>query len=257
MAGEATLHLPQGKFAEQLDLLSELAEVIPLSRALEPPSGTRPRVVITWDDAYLGAVTVGVAEAARRRLPATLFVPPGCLGSMPFWWDQLAEVHRGAIPSDVRNRALHECAGRTDLVMATLGPSGPCPMLPAHAMSATETELRSAAAQPGITVASHGWSHANLAALEADELTTELIRSRDWLTDRFPSALTSISYPYGVESEAVRDGARAAGYTTAFRVSGGWFPPAPGDPMALPRLNIPANLSLDGFALRLAGVFCR
>src|SRR6476646_910636 len=63
--GDLSLHLSQSRFAAQLDELARHAEVVPLDAVFSRAVGKRPRVAITFDDAYLGAVTRGVDELAR------------------------------------------------------------------------------------------------------------------------------------------------------------------------------------------------
>src|SRR3989442_489110 len=69
-AGERTLFISQRVFAAHLDVLAALADVAPLDQIDEPGDG-RPRVAITLDDAYSGAVNDGVRELVKRSLPAT------------------------------------------------------------------------------------------------------------------------------------------------------------------------------------------
>jgi hypothetical protein len=95
VAGDCSLHLPQRQFAAQLDLLVELCDVIPLDSALERNGrGKRPRVAITFDDAYRGTVTAGVSELVSRGLPATIFVVPAFVGGGAFWWDDVLPLVR-------------------------------------------------------------------------------------------------------------------------------------------------------------------
>jgi peptidoglycan/xylan/chitin deacetylase (PgdA/CDA1 family) len=102
---------------------------------------------------------------------------------------------------------------------------------------------------------SHTWSHPNLCRATPTELASELEQSKRWISERFPkSAIPAISYPYGLESPAVKAAAEGAGYTMGFRVDGGWLPKTVKDSFALPRLNVPAGLSADGLALRLSGL---
>jgi hypothetical protein len=61
---DRSLHLPRPDFAQHLDQLTRHCEVVSLDAALSgshPPS-RRPRVAITFDDAYSGALTAGVDE---------------------------------------------------------------------------------------------------------------------------------------------------------------------------------------------------
>ena len=255
-AGDQPLHLSLGSFRDQLDRLCDVLDVVPLTELLDSPRGNCPRAAITFDDAYRGAVTLGIPELVARGLPATVFVTPAFLGGHSFWWDALAGPH--GLPDDLRTRALEELRGedaaiRHWAISAGLAPSEP----PPDCRAATEADLARAASSPGITLGSHTWSHPNLARLDGVRLTEELERPLAWLRERFEQVSPWLSYPYGLWSESVVAATRRAGYQAALRVDGGWYRAGQGDDYSLPRLNLPAGLSGDGFTLRLAGLFCR
>jgi peptidoglycan/xylan/chitin deacetylase (PgdA/CDA1 family) len=257
--GDRSLHLPQRRFAAQLDELVRRLDVVPLAQALEPPRGSRPRAVITFDDAYRGALTAGVDELARRGLPATMFVAPAFLGGRTFWWDDLA-IEGAGLSDAVRRHALEDCRGEDPAVRAWAAVAGVrlAAGQPECARVAGEAELSAAVARAGMTLGSHTWSHPNLSRLAPEELSGELVRPLEWLRARFGSSVVPwLSYPYGLESAAVRRAVAAAGYDGALRVTGGWLRPNAADAYALPRLNVPAGMSADGFALRAAGIWCR
>ena len=257
--GERSLHVSEALFNAQLDVLGELAEVVSLSELLEPKvdSATIPRVAITWDDAYVGALTSGIDAVTRRNLPATIFVAPGRLGGQSFWWDRLAERFGGSIPEAVRTRALQQLAGVEENVAAAYESGARQQELPEFARSAGDTQLARAGVRPGITVASHSWSHLNLAAVAPDRAERELSESARWLAHRFGSWKPLLAYPYGLHSPEVHREAALAGYVAGFRIEGGWIPRVGGDAFQVPRLNVPAGLSLDGFVLRLSGLLTR
>jgi peptidoglycan/xylan/chitin deacetylase (PgdA/CDA1 family) len=257
-AGERPLHVPRRRFAEQLDALLRTHDVVPLAEVLVPAPASRPRAALTFDDAYAGAVTAGVAELAARGLPATFFAVPGLVGADGFWWDALVPPGADALPAAFRAEALHRARGEDAAVRALARTRGlrehP---LPPHARPASLGELHAAARVPGITIASHTWSHPDLTRLSADEVEDEIRRPPAWLREHFPSASTPwLSYPYGAWTAEVARAAEAAGYAGALRVEGGWVPRA-ADPWALPRVNVPAGLSPRGLALRAAGLLCR
>lgn len=257
--GDASLHLPRATFAAQLDALAETHEIVPLDGLLDDPlpRHSRPRAAITFDDAYRGALTVGIDELVRRGIPATMFVAPGELGARAFWWDLLADPALGEVTPDVRRLALEDYAGEGSRILPRLAPLGSAggEPLPPDAMSATEEELRHAVnCHSGLTLASHGWSHPNLARLDADRLASELAQPLTWLRDRFSAVVPWISYPYGLSSQRVHVAAARAGYRGGVTQSVGWISAPTGDPFLVPRLNVPAGLSLDGFIARVAGV---
>lgn len=255
--GDRSLHLPRRQFAAQLDLLQRTHDVVPLATMRRAPDDARgrPRVAITFDDAYAGAVTLGVDELARRGLPATIFVAPGLLGAADgTWWDALADPVAGTVTLPVRDHAIRRLAGRDTAVRAWAQENGIAvrPVHPALSI-ATETQLLSASARPGITLGAHSWSHPNLAALDDTELADELRRPLEWLRARAGTVVPWLAYPYGCVSARVAHAAARAGYAGSLLVDGGWVPSGGADAQRLPRLTIPAGLSAAGFEARTAG----
>ncbi len=257
VTGDRSLHLPQDAFARQLDVLARTHDVMPLAMALSaaPARRDRPAAAITFDDAYAGAVTAGVSELARRGLPATIFVTPAFLDGRPFWWDALALDHPSGMPDGVRDRALTLHRGDTDAILAEADARGNrAACVPDHARGAALHDLTSAARIAGLTLASHTWSHANLTAVDAPRLASELTRPLDWLRARFENVLSYVSYPYGLSSPRVEQATADAQYEAAFLIGGGWMHAPPRARFALPRVNIPSGSSIAGFQLRAAGL---
>jgi peptidoglycan/xylan/chitin deacetylase (PgdA/CDA1 family) len=252
-AGDDSLHLPISAFARQLDFLQTYCDVLPLDRVLEPAASRRLAIAITFDDGYRGALTLGAAELARRNLPATVFVPPGLLGNRSFWWDDLADPVHG-LEDALRARALGECRGVEAEVRAAF--PNRSPGYPPSMRSGSEAELRRAVEDTGFRLGAHSWSHPNLAVFETADLERELARPLAWLRAEFADAVIPwMAYPYGLSSPAVEKAAAAAGYSHGLLATGGTFRRgALRKPFGVPRVNVPAGVSLDGFALRLAGV---
>ena len=253
-AGERAVFITQRDFGMHLDLLASEADVAPLDRIDEPGDG-RPRVAITLDDGYRGAVNVGVGELAVRSLPATIFVAPLRLNNHVFWWDAL--LYRGAnLDEKIRNRALTEMGGADERIRAWATKAG-IPVraeLPAYAHTATRDELATALSFPGITVGSHTWSHPNLGALNGPEVAEEVSRSREWLRAEFgEKAIDWLAYPYGLEPAQGQTAIAHAGYVGALRIDGGWHRKTDVSSFARPRLSIGAGLSVAGFRARLQG----
>jgi peptidoglycan/xylan/chitin deacetylase (PgdA/CDA1 family) len=253
-AGESALFIAQRDFAAHLDLLAAEADVVPLDRIDETGDG-RPRVAITIDDAYRGAVNVGVSELAKRGLPATIFVAPARLNNHVFWWDALSHGSP-RLDEKLRNYALYKLGGQDERVRAWAARMGikSCQELPAYAQTATRAELAAALRFSGITLGSHTWSHPNLASLGIAEIVTEVRRSREWLHAEFnQKAIDWLAYPYGLESAQARIAVADASYEGALRVVGGWHHATEVSPFARPRLNIGAGLSVAGLCARLQG----
>ncbi len=254
--GDWNLHLPQREFALHLDTIGRTHDVVPLASIFDPPTRARPRVAITFDDAYAGALHAGLRELERRGMPSTIFVAPGLLGRVT-WWDALAKPGQAGLPEIVRNHALEQLAGKGDGVVSWAKTSGhlPAGLNPRPRVARLE-ELKRAASIRGVTLGSHTWSHPNLLALTAEDVRGELTSSLEWLHAWFPeTTIPWLSYPYGFWSESVSSIAAEAGYAAAVRVEGGWIGSggAP-SPYAVPRLNVPCGMSVNGLSLRLAGI---
>ena len=252
--GDLPNHLPLSHFRRQLDTLTRLVDVVPLEDALAVRPGAPPRVAITFDDAYVGAVTIGWPEVERRGLPATCFLNPGFIGGEAFWWDELAGPD--GLPPAIRRHVLSELAGDTEAarVWAASADQARRTDLPAVCTVVTETQLHRAAGA-GLRIGSHTWGHLNLTVVDPDRVAARLVEARRWIEARFSrAAFDGLAYPYGLWSPAVADATRAAGHRFGLAASGGWFDPARVDPYALPRVSIPAGLSDAGFALRVLGL---
>ena len=250
--GDRSLHLAVDVFAQQLDLLAETCEVVPLTKIIEPNLTRRPRLAITFDDAYRGAVTIGTAELRKRGLPATIFVAPAFVGGQAFWWDELTPPGAESPVID-RSMALGALQGKDQAVRewARQRSLGPFPAGEDQQV-ATEDELRVATHTGLVTLGSHSWSHPNLATLPEPELAEELTRPLDWLRSRFEAVVPWLSYPYGCSSPLVEHVARAKGYVAGLRIEGGWVRHPERRPYEIPRLNVPAGISGPGFSLRTA-----
>ena len=104
--GDRSLHLSISTFREIVDWLSEAFDLVPLDalfRESDESTG-RPRVAITFDDAYVGALSEAVPELERRGIPATIFAVTGVNGGHTFWWDALADSFPAGLPPDLRAR---------------------------------------------------------------------------------------------------------------------------------------------------------
>lgn len=252
--GDRSLHISQELLHRQLTMLSRTHEFITVDRIKEPVAG-RARVAVTFDDAYRGALEFGGEVLEDLDIPATIFVAPACLGGQLMWWDQLSREME--IEPRVREVALTAHRGKSTSVLDWAAPSPNQGDIPAYYRTATETELDAALAVDGLTLGSHTWSHPNLTTLDAVELAEELDGSIRWLQERYPARTCDwLSYPYGLWSPAVARAAQRAGYRGAFRIEGGLVP-EDCDPFAIPRLNVPAGLSVEGLELRCSGLVKR
>ena len=74
------------------------------------------------------------------------------------------------------------------------------------------SELRELSTYPGVTIGSHGFSHIDLTQCSNTELRNELTGSKRHLEDIIGIEVTTLSYPFGLVNQRVRDAALDAGY---------------------------------------------
>jgi peptidoglycan/xylan/chitin deacetylase (PgdA/CDA1 family) len=249
------LHLPLGRFLEQIDCLQELAQVVDLDDAFDPTVGvaSKPRIALTFDDGYVGALELAVPELVRRGLPATVFVCPGLFDAEAFWWDAFdAAGHEERVFRDLAadHASVWEFLGRVGAPRKAASPW----RRPAS-LELLEGLLRSPGT--GIRFGGHTWTHPNLSALGPEALQTQLQTTWDWLRTAVSSPSDWLACPYGLNSRAVGEAAARVGYRGALEIAGGWIPRGSTDRYRVPRMNVPAGLSSAGFELRLSGVITR
>lgn len=276
--GDQSLHLTQSSFSRQLDCLMKTHEIICMRDFLalrQAPSDTSgssskkgsrpsPKAVITFDDAYRGSLTAGMEELVKRNLPATVFVTPGYLGDKAFWWDLMTPQGEAGMPDAVRNMYLNDMQGMGDRIIddgrsISGNDSG---MAPAGRSVHVEELRDTLNTYHHLTVGSHTWSHANLKALPPKLLKSELKESKDWLESHVPDRfLPVISYPYGLADSRVWHSVEETGYTHGFMIDGGWAETSVDRSVQseffLPRLNVPSEVTRNGFILRTSGIINR
>jgi len=254
--GDTGLHVPFDTFRRHLDLLQGRANLVPLDVALShsPVPNGRPTVAITFDDGYRGTVETGLAELRRRDVPAAVFVCPGLAAGDAFWWDALSNPQTGSVDPSVRCHALGALDGRQERIRDWAQAQNlTWREMPEHCRIAGEDALRRTATGKGVVLGAHTWSHANLGALTPDAVRAEAARALEWLQARGLTATRALAYPYGIPPRDPEVAIPAAGCSHGLLVSGGWYHGQGSDAWRIPRYNVPAGLSADGFQIRLAG----
>ena len=240
------------RFAMHLDTLARHFEVVTLSDyAASLDAGVvaeRPRLLITFDDAWADNYHTAYPRLRERGLPATIFVPVDYIGSGKlFWQEELGHLLRAACEIDSAQTLLSRY-GWQDLPALAEPARSTCIKQAVRDIkhldyAALETVLNQFRALTGrvdhgpdaylsleqmremaahdIRFESHACSHRMLPRLSDGEIATELQRSFDWLREKLGTAPLAIAYPNGDFDKRVLERTQAAGYRLGFSTRAG------------------------------------
>jgi peptidoglycan/xylan/chitin deacetylase (PgdA/CDA1 family) len=248
--GDVSLHLPLTQLESHLEMMKQEADLVDLGTLLEAHGLPGRRVAVTFDDAYWGALNLGVPACLRAGCTPTVFIACGLLGRFPEW-DVLADAGRWS--AEERRRFLEERRGLQPGEPVSIGRL----VDPDHRI-ATPEEVRVAFRESAFFPGNHTFRHANLGSLDDEEVRTEIelgAQSLMALVQGHP--VPWLAYPYGIAPRNLSVVA-SSGVPVAFRVDGGWSNASTRpDRHAWPRWNVPSGLSAEGFRARLRGWLCR
>jgi peptidoglycan/xylan/chitin deacetylase (PgdA/CDA1 family) len=250
---DPALHLQRDQFTQQIDWLAAHFEILPLAElATRAQRGLTLRglAAITFDDAYVGTLTQGLSVLRERKLPSTVFVPTDAVSTRAaFWWDTPAGASAN-LDASTRTRLLEELAGDASRIL-TSGDAQAAAALPEQCRPAAWASLK-ALDSALVALESHSITHRTLPRLDDESLTLELRGSADSMERELGRRPEWIAYPYGRWDARVAAATLAAGYRGGLALDGRDFTrdSAFG---SIPRLNIPAGISLDAFAAWVSG----
>jgi peptidoglycan/xylan/chitin deacetylase (PgdA/CDA1 family) len=253
VAGEAGVHIPFERFAEQVRWLAQKYAVVALREFVERLHAGRPLrgvAALTFDDGYDGVFQHAWPLLSDLGLPATVFV----VAERPerpdaFWWDH-PDIAAVATPTS-RERWLRELKGEASAILSALSLQSSTRVPSSHRPAGWDAIA--AAATAGLEIGVHSATHRTLTQLGDAELEHEIVASRETIRARAGVAPTLFAYPYGVWNPRVRDAVFAAGYRGAVTLDYGLVA-AGADPWALRRVNIPAGITLAAFEAWVAGL---
>ncbi|MBI5547156.1 MAG: polysaccharide deacetylase family protein [Deltaproteobacteria bacterium] len=224
--------LDAGAFAEHVEYLARRYEIVPLSVLTQGlRSGKLPTraVSLTFDDGYRNNLVLAHPILQRNRIPATLFVTAGLVGTRQWMWPAelvemalrygMAEVGaatgdsllsallQAELPPSMRAEAgieylLRMGPGVREPVMARLRERFPVEPDDENLFLSWD-EVRALKAG-GMEIGSHTMTHPVLPDLDEEHVERELCASRNEITRRVGEAPTLFCYPHGVFSEPVK-----------------------------------------------------
>jgi peptidoglycan/xylan/chitin deacetylase (PgdA/CDA1 family) len=163
-------------FARQLDAIGAYADVVGPDY-LGAAEG-RPKVAVTFDDAFVSVIDNALPLLAARKFPFTVFVPTRCLGARPSWMmeDDAADKEEVVASAD-RVRAL---------------------------------------ADVGVRLGAHSQTHPRLTTLDPVQAAWEMSDSKADLEALTGKRVDMFAFPYGDFNEAIVESAKSAGYRYVF-----------------------------------------
>jgi peptidoglycan/xylan/chitin deacetylase (PgdA/CDA1 family) len=169
----------RARFAQQMNTLLRHAKPIAADHR-QPLQPGQHCVVVTFDDGLLSTLDNAIPELVQRKIPATLFVVPGLLGTVPQW----AEYGRDSIGEEV--------------------------IASADRLRELPRDL--------FTIGSHTMTHRWLPSLSEDEAGIEISASRVELERLLNREIKLFSFPYGGANERLRNLCRESGYERVFTI---------------------------------------
>ncbi len=206
----------RARFARQMEALVGSTQVVPAD-ALDQLAPRTTGCAVTFDDGFESVLVNALPELERRGVPATLFVPTGCLGQRPSW------ITRPSSPAF------------RETVMS-------------------ERQLAALKDHPLVTIGSHTVRHPRLPELEDDVLAWELRQSKADLERITGREVSLLSCPHGAYDARVLALALQAGYRRVFTIAPRCAPGAR-DAFVVGRVAAaPEDWELE-FRLKFAGAY--
>ena len=134
---------------------------------------------VTFDDGFACVLDNALPELAKRNIPATLFVPSGCLGQHPPWLNEGDEDHNNIVMTEVQLNSLDKNL---------------------------------------VCIGSHCRTHPNLLQISQDEARKEIVQSKNELEKIMNTQIETISFPHGDFDQTHIDMAIQAGYRHAYSI---------------------------------------
>lgn len=252
--GGIVTRVSDSTFREQLEVLLELGDVVPLTALLETAAPDRPRFALTFDDDWVTHHDVVLPILLELELTATFFLCGRALhGLGPMWFEVLDELllEHGAegvarlldVPAGAPG-AIGVRSQRDPLVRRRLAEIG------ADVEGPLDRRRIGALARAGMTIGFHTLHHPYLPDIPDEGIDVALAEGRFELEAASGTSLELFAYPHGAADRRVAARVRAARFRAAW--TGRQHPMSPGDdPFALGRWE-PGPLGRADFRARVA-----
>jgi peptidoglycan/xylan/chitin deacetylase (PgdA/CDA1 family) len=279
-------HVTLTDFTRQLEYLNEHYDILPIDEALARPQQRvrRPIASITFDDGYRNNRSVALPVLERLRIPATIYLTTGLLGTEKVLWTvDIASAFRqtstkridlAALGLDVQDLQQFEqrivVAGRTISILksvaprrrdamlsslyAQLGRPEPHSLKPFRMMDWTDVTAMEATSL--ISFGAHTVHHEILSQLPDEDLRYEIVESIAEVRAKTSTRTRTFAYPNGSPAdydERAKPLLEASDVSAAVSTIGGLNSPRT-DPFALRRVTVGRDMTFAQFRLATSGV---
>ena len=210
--------------------------------ASTPPDDPAPCVALTFDDGYRNIATHALPVLRAAGVPAAVFVTAVRavnIAASPILWPDRLDLAARLMPGPLeiagerfRQRGLggwrregdrmplkQLCKMRDQAFREKVEAALPVesrlaaePQLDDYWQLLDRDALAALAAEPLVTIGSHGVTHSNLSSLEPESAQNELTLSKHWLEVSTGGPIDLLAWPDGDYTPALLDEAAAAGY---------------------------------------------
>ena len=168
------------RFKQQMHILKKLT--IPIAINYDGPFDRRARYsIVTFDDAFKSVIRNAVPEMTKLRIPFSIFIPAGQVGTNPGWFEKSGDSDTGEIVASIE-----ELSG-----------------LPAEI----------------VTFASHTVNHPDLNSVDYKKAYHEMKEAKIMLESQFKREIEYFAFPYGHYNAKLVDCCHEAGYKQTFSVA--------------------------------------
>lgn len=277
-----TLRCPAGKLEWILrQLRQQQLDFVTLDEAVErlAAPATRPFVAFTFDDGFADNLTKALPVMEKFAAPFTVYVPTGMINrDIDAWWFGVAALvashERVDLPSIGRfqcddraskqrtysaiETAIHENFDVLPAVRAALDAAGIQIRALVDKEALTETQLRTLAQHPLVTIGGHTTTHLNLARASVAKVRTEMADNRKFLQEIIGKPVAHNAYPFGHAGacgDREAEISRALGFRTAVTTRPGMlFPEHLEHLHALPRVCLTWHENASTLRCKLDGL---
>lgn len=274
---ERALAVSAEAFKDQLEYLAANFNCLPLPELIErliQGKSIARLAAVTFDDGYADNFEYALPLLEHVRIPATVFVTSGFIGSTAVpWWCEIERLLKHRMPEN--GHSLAHAYFDLSIEMKKLNSAAQIERLnqlrgsanhgmgssefqreqPGRSLFMNSAQVRQLANSELITIGSHSATHPVLSTLSDEQARHEMVESRLALESLIKAPVRLLAYPFGKPGQAsAREYslAKACGYMAAFTTVVKGVRPGT-DPFSVPRLPISSDDSFTDFKLKLCG----